>query len=408
MNGGLHGDMVRTLNNALAQAVEATTAVEKERDDAIQCRQLMAMSLATTSDKAAELQALLEQERTAAASQLESLSAEHEAEREAERGVRRALEEELEASRQRADKLDSELWRNAEQTVDAGSRLGGLQQEAAQAVTVCWPGVPGSGWSTGLCGRPSGPSCFAGWCWPVLSLTCSLTTSLTSLHSQVAEQRELCQKAQAALAAARAQLATPPPLPLEAELQRERREWQATAAQMDEELAAARRQAAAAMEAQAEAEAEAAACRRAKAPSAEVKAEAAHAKVEAAAAAAEAETERGAQLRGRAGDEAVEAGREAAREAAREVEVCVCVRAPVCVRACVFVCWRLHPCVLQAASICVAGEAVRGAGVRAAARRGDSISLRGAARAPLGRAGLTHYLYVYTYTSYQLADLLSY
>ena len=84
MNGGLHGDMVRTLNNALAQAVEATTAVEKERDDAIQCRQLMAMSLATTSDKAAELQALLEQERTAAASQLESLSAEHEAEREAD------------------------------------------------------------------------------------------------------------------------------------------------------------------------------------------------------------------------------------------------------------------------------------------------------------------------------------
>ena len=33
MNGGLHGDMVRTLNNALAQAVQATAAVEKERDD---------------------------------------------------------------------------------------------------------------------------------------------------------------------------------------------------------------------------------------------------------------------------------------------------------------------------------------------------------------------------------------
>ena len=224
MNGGLHGDMVRTLNNALAQAVEATTAVEKERDDAIQCRQLMAMSLATISDKAAELQALLEQERIAAASQLESLSAEHEAEREAERGVRSALEEELEASRQQADKLDSELWRNAEQTVDAGSRLGGLQQEAAQAVTVCWPGVPAVGGAQAA-GRPSGPSCFAGCCWPVLSLTCSLTTSLTSLHTQVAEQRELCQKAQAALAAAR--VATLATLPLEAELQRERREWKA-------------------------------------------------------------------------------------------------------------------------------------------------------------------------------------
>ena len=46
MNGGLHGDMVRTLNNALAQAVQATAAVEKERDEAIQGRQLMAKSLA--------------------------------------------------------------------------------------------------------------------------------------------------------------------------------------------------------------------------------------------------------------------------------------------------------------------------------------------------------------------------
>ena len=63
MNGGLHGDMVRTLNNALAQAVQATAAVEKERDEAIQGRQLMAKSLATITDKAASLQALLEQER---------------------------------------------------------------------------------------------------------------------------------------------------------------------------------------------------------------------------------------------------------------------------------------------------------------------------------------------------------
>jgi hypothetical protein len=45
------------------------------------------------------------------------------------------------------------------------------------------------------------------------------------LQHEVAEQRELCQKAQAALAAARLQLATL--LPIEAELQRERREWQA-------------------------------------------------------------------------------------------------------------------------------------------------------------------------------------
>ena len=136
MNGGLHGDMVRTLNNALAQAVQATAAVEKERDEAIQGRQLMAKSLATITDKAASLQALLEQERTAAASRLQSLSAEHEAaqaaEREVERRRRSALEEELEASRQRAARLDSELWRHAEQTVDAGSRLGGLQQEVAE------------------------------------------------------------------------------------------------------------------------------------------------------------------------------------------------------------------------------------------------------------------------------------
>ena len=117
MNGGLHGDMVRTLNNALAQAVQATTAVEKERDEAIQGRQLMAKSLATITDKAASLQALLEQERAAAASRLQSLSAEHEAaqaaEREVERRRRSALEEELEASRQRVEKLDSELWRHA-------------------------------------------------------------------------------------------------------------------------------------------------------------------------------------------------------------------------------------------------------------------------------------------------------
>jgi chromosome segregation ATPase len=135
MNDGLHGDMVRTLNNALAQAVQATTAVEKERDEAIQGRQLMAKSLATITDKAASLQALLEQERAAAASRLQSLSTEHEAalaEREVERRRRSALEEELEASRQRAERLDSELWRNAEQTVDAGSRLGGLQQEVAE------------------------------------------------------------------------------------------------------------------------------------------------------------------------------------------------------------------------------------------------------------------------------------
>ena len=136
MNGGLHGDMVRTLNNALAQAVQATTAVEKERDEAIQGRQLMAKSLATITDKAASLQALLEQERATAASRLQSLSAEHEAaqaaEREVERRRRSALEEELEASRQRVEKLDSELWRHAEQTVDAGSRLGGLQQEVTE------------------------------------------------------------------------------------------------------------------------------------------------------------------------------------------------------------------------------------------------------------------------------------
>ena len=135
MNDGLHGDMVRTLNNALAQAVLATAAVEKERDEAIQGRQLMAKSLATITDKAASLQALLEQERAAAASRLQSLSTEHEAalaEREVERRRRSALEEELEASRQRAERLDSELWRHAEQTVDAGSRLGGLQQEVAE------------------------------------------------------------------------------------------------------------------------------------------------------------------------------------------------------------------------------------------------------------------------------------
>ena len=140
MNGGLHGDMVRTLNNALAQAVEATTTVEKERDDAVLGRQLMAMSLATISDKATSLQALLEQERTAAASKLESQSADHTAalatERERESAVRSALEDELDASRRQADKLDNELWQNAEKHVNAGSRLGGLQQEAAQPVTV--------------------------------------------------------------------------------------------------------------------------------------------------------------------------------------------------------------------------------------------------------------------------------
>ena len=81
--------MVRTLNNALAQAVQATAAVEKERDEAIQGRQLMAKSLATITDKAASLQALLEQERAAAASRLQSLSAEHEAAQAAEREVER-------------------------------------------------------------------------------------------------------------------------------------------------------------------------------------------------------------------------------------------------------------------------------------------------------------------------------
>jgi len=199
--------LVQAQAQTLALASEATTVAETQRDKAAQGRLLLAASLAAATDenaalqskndalqtKAAALQALLEQERVSgSASKLELSAAlaagrEHaaalaalEAERESERTVHAKLQAELQAelanARRQADKLDGELWCNAEQLVSAGSRLGELQHE-------------------------------------------------------LAEQRELCQKAQAALAAARARLATPPPLlPLEAELQREAQELRWTEA----------------------------------------------------------------------------------------------------------------------------------------------------------------------------------
>ena len=64
-----------------------------------------------------------------------------------------------------------------------------------------------------------------GWAVVAQKSYASFTPPAGELQHEVAEQRELCQKAQAALAATRAQLATL--LPIEAELQRERREWKA-------------------------------------------------------------------------------------------------------------------------------------------------------------------------------------
>ena len=58
-----------------------------------------------------------------------------------------------------------------------------------------------------------------GWAVVAQKSYASFTPPAGELQHEVAEQRELCQKAQAALAATRAQLATL--LPIEAELQRE-------------------------------------------------------------------------------------------------------------------------------------------------------------------------------------------
>ena len=144
--GTVHGDMVRTVNRALAQAVEATTIAEATTAAVVQDRRLLAASLAAATDKAAPLQSsvvalqeLLEQERSrASASKLESeaaLAAELEqaaalaaaaaaSERDRERTARSELQAELDTARRQSAKLDQELWRNAEQLVAAGSRLG--------------------------------------------------------------------------------------------------------------------------------------------------------------------------------------------------------------------------------------------------------------------------------------------
>ena len=134
--GTVHGDMVRTVNRALAQAVEATTIAEAATAAVVQDRRLLAASLAAATDKAAPLQSsvvalqeLLEQERSrASASKLESeaalAAAAAASERDRERTARSELQAELDTARRQSAKLDQELWRNAEQLVAAGSRLG--------------------------------------------------------------------------------------------------------------------------------------------------------------------------------------------------------------------------------------------------------------------------------------------
>ena len=122
---GLQEDMVRTLNGALAQALADTATAEREREKVAGSNQLLASTVkslqqelasvkqevASLNEEVASLQATLATERATSASSLEVAQAD------------------LEAVRERAKKLDQELWRNAEVQLAASGRVHDLQRE---------------------------------------------------------------------------------------------------------------------------------------------------------------------------------------------------------------------------------------------------------------------------------------
>ena len=121
----VQGDMVRTLNGALAQAIESTTTAERERDrlgeelEAERARNATLQSGLTQAAKTMTgLQASLAEERAAAAATASSLE---------------ACQAELEAQKQKTKKLDQELWRNAEMQLSASTRVHDIQHELTAA-----------------------------------------------------------------------------------------------------------------------------------------------------------------------------------------------------------------------------------------------------------------------------------
>ena len=121
----VQGDMVRTLNGALAQAIESTTTAERERDrlgkelEAERARNATLQSGLTQAAKTMTgLQASLAEERAAAAAIASSLE---------------DCQAELEAQKQKTKKLDQELWRNAEMQLSASTRVHDLQHELTAA-----------------------------------------------------------------------------------------------------------------------------------------------------------------------------------------------------------------------------------------------------------------------------------
>lgn len=121
----MQSDMARTLNGALAAAIESTTTAERERDrlgkelEAERARNSTLQSgLAQAAKTMTGLQTSLTEERAAAVATASSLE---------------ACQAELEAQTQKTKKLDQELWRNAEMQLSVSTRVHDMQHKLTAA-----------------------------------------------------------------------------------------------------------------------------------------------------------------------------------------------------------------------------------------------------------------------------------